>query len=65
MSSNGNVGSTSLINKIIESNSKYYADRLDDSSLKKEHIKVLEEGLKEILENLYSLKVTIENKIIV
>ena len=63
MSSNGNVGSTSLINKIIESNSKYYADRLDDSSLKKEHIKVLEEGLKEILENLYSLKATIENKL--
>ena len=63
MSSNGNVGSTSLSNKIISLNGKYYADRLDDSSLKKEHIKVLEEGLKEILENLYSLKVTIENKL--
>ena len=62
MSSNGNVGSTSLIDEIIDLNCKYYADRLDDSSLKKEHIKVLEEGLKEILENLYSLKVTIENK---
>ena len=63
MSSNGNVGSTSLSNKIISLNDKYYVDRLDDSSLKKEHIKVLEEGLKEILENLYSLKVTIENKL--
>ena len=63
MSSNGNVGSTSLSNKIISLNDKYYVDRLDDSSLKKEHIKVLEEGLKEILANLYSLKVTIENKL--
>ena len=63
MSSNGNVGSTSLIDEIIDLNCKYYADRLDDSSLKKEHIKVLEEGLKEILENLYSLKATIENKL--
>ena len=63
MSSNGNVGSTSLSNKIIGLNDKYYADRLDDSSLKKEHINVLEEGLKEILEKLNSLKVTIENKL--
>ena len=63
MSSNGNVGSTSLSNKIIGLNGKYYVDRLDDSSLKKEHIKVLEEVLKEILENLYYLKVTIENKL--
>ena len=63
MSLNGNVGSTSLSSKIISLNGKYYVDRLDDSSLKKEHIKVLEEGLKEILENLYSLKVTIENKL--
>ena len=63
MSSNGNVGSTSLSNKIIDFNDKYYVDRLDDSSLKKEHIKVLEEVLKEILENLYYLKVTIENKL--
>ena len=63
MSSNGNVGSTSLSNKINSLNGKHYVDRLDDSSLKKEHIKVLEEGLKEILENLYSLKVTIENKL--
>ena len=62
MSSNGNVGSTSLSNKIIDLNGKHYVNRLDDSSLKKEHIKVLE-GLKEILENLYSLKVTIENKL--
>ena len=46
MSLNGNVGSTSLCNKIISLNGKYYVDRLDDSSLKKEHIKVLEEGLK-------------------
>ena len=63
MSSNDNVDSTCLSNKIIDLNDTYYVDRLDDSSLKKEHIKVLEEGLKEILENLYSLKVTIENKL--
>ena len=30
--------------------------------LKKELIKVLEEGLKEISERLYSIEVTIENK---
>ena len=63
MSSNDNVDSTCLSNKIIDLNDTYYVDRLDDSSLKKEHIKVLEEGLKEILENLYSLKVTVENKL--
>ena len=33
-----------------------------DNNFKKELIKVLEEGLKEISERLYSIEVTIENK---
>ena len=35
---------------------------LDNNNFKKELIKVLEEGLKEISERLYSIEVTIENK---
>ena len=56
MSSNGNVGSTSLSNKIIDLNGKYYVDRLDDSSLKKEEIKVLKEISKKLDYISYSLK---------
>ena len=35
---------------------------VDNNNFKKELIKVLEEGLKEISERLYSIEVTIENK---
>ena len=43
MDSNGNVDSTCQSNKIIDLNVKCYVDRLDDSILKKEEIKVLKE----------------------
>ena len=61
MSSNGIVGSTSLSNDINLAG-KYYVNNYDDNNFKKELIKVLEEGLKEISERLYSIEVTIENK---
>ena len=61
MSSNGIVGSTSLSND-INLGGKYYVNNYDDNNFKKELIKVLEEGLKEISERLYSIEVTIENK---
>ena len=48
MSSNDNVDSTCLSNKIIDLNDTYYVDRLDDSSLKKEEIKVLKEISKKL-----------------
>ena len=38
---------------------------VDNNNFKKELIKVLEEGLKEISERLYSIEVTIENKLLV
>ena len=56
MSSNGIVGLTSLSND-IDLNNNYV-----NNNFKKELIKVLEEGLKEISERLYSIEVTIENK---
>ena len=59
MSSNGNDGLTSSSNDINLAG-KYYVN--DDNNFKKELIKVLEEGLKEISERLYSIEVTIENK---
>ena len=37
---------------------------VDNNNFKKELIKVLEEGLKEISERLYSIEVTIENKLL-
>ena len=61
MSSNGIVGSTSLSNDINLAG-KYYVNYYDDNNFKKELIKVLDEGLKEISERLYSIEVTIENK---
>ena len=61
MSSNGIVGSTSLSND-INLGGKYYVNNYDDNNFKKELIKVLDEGLKEISERLYSIEVTIENK---
>ena len=57
MSSNGNDGLTSSSND-INLVGKYYVN--DDNNFKKELIKVLEEGLKEILGRLYSIEVTIE-----
>ena len=59
MSSNDNVDSTCLSNKIIYLNDTYYVDRLDDSSLKKEEIKVL----KEISKKLDYIIYRIENKL--
>ena len=56
MSSNGIVGLTSLSNDIDLDNNYV------NNNFKKELIKVLEEGLKEISERLYSIEVTIENK---
>ena len=61
MSSNGIVGLISPSND-IDLASKYYINNYDDNNFKKEIIKVLEEGLKEISERLYSIKVAIENK---
>ena len=56
MSSNGIVGLTSLSND-IDLNNNYV-----NNNFKKELIKVLGEGLKEISERLYFIEVTIENK---
>ena len=58
MSSNGNDGLTSSSNDINLAG-KYYVN--DDNNFKKELIKVLEEGLKEISGRLYSIEVKIEN----
>ena len=52
MSSNGNDSLTSSYNDI------YFLS--DDNNFKKELIKVLEEGLKEISGRLYSIEVKIE-----
>ena len=56
MSSNGIIGLTRLSND-IDLNNNYV-----NNNFKKELMKVLEEGLKEISERLYSIEVTIENK---
>ena len=58
MSSNGNDGLTSSSNDINLAG-KYYVNN-DNNNFKKELIKVLEEGLKEISGRLYSIEVTIE-----
>ena len=58
MSSNGNDGLTSSSNDINLAG-KYYVN--DDNNFKKELIKVLEEGLKEISGRLFSIEVKIEN----
>ena len=57
MSSNGIVGLTSLSNDIDLVSKKYVENNFNEKL-----IKVLEEGLKEISERLYSIEVTIENK---
>ena len=64
MSSNGIVGLTSLFNDNDLVSKNYVNNNYDDTNFKKELIKVLEEGLKEISERLYSIEVTIENKMI-
>ena len=60
MSSNGNDGLTSSSNDINLAG-KYYVNNNDNNNFKKELIKVLEEGLKEISGRLYSIEVKIEN----
>ena len=62
MSSNGIVGLTSPFND-IDLDNKNCVNNYDDNNFKKEIIKVLEEGLKEISERLYSIKFTIANKL--
>ena len=61
MSSNDIVSLISPSNDINLAG-KYYVNNYDDNNSKKELIKGLEEGLKEISERLYSIEVTIENK---
>ena len=62
MSSNDIVSLISLSND-IDLACKHYVNNYDDNNFKKEIIKILEEGLKEISERLYSIEVTIENKL--
>ena len=61
MSSNGIVGLTSLSND-IDLVSEKYVNNYVENNFNEKLIKVLEEGLKEISERLYSIEVTIENK---
>ena len=58
MSSNGNDGLTSSSND-IDLACKYFVNN-DDNNFKKELIKLLEEGLKEISGRLYSIEAIIE-----
>ena len=63
MNSNGIVGLTSPFNDInLDGKKIYFDNNYFDNNFRKELIKVLEEGLKEISERLYSIEVTIENK---
>ena len=62
MSSNGIVGLTYLSNDIDLLNKRYVGSNYVEDSFNEKLIKVLEEGLKEISERLYSIEVTIENK---
>ena len=59
MSSNGNDGLTSSSNE-ISLVSKNYLNDYEDNNFKKELLKVLEEGLKEISGRLYSIEAKIE-----
>ena len=63
MSSNGIVGLTSLSNDIDLLNKRYVSSNYVENNFNEKLIKVLEEGLKEISERLYSIKFTIENKL--
>ena len=60
MSSNGNDSLTSSSND-IDPACKYHVNDYDYDNFKKELIKVLEEGLKEISGRLFSIEVKIEN----
>ena len=62
MSLNGNDSLTSSSND-IDPACKYYVNDYDYDNFKKELIKVLEEGLKEISGRLFSIEVKIENKL--
>ena len=59
MSSNGNDSLNSLSNE-ISLVSKNYLNDYEDNNFKKELLKVLEEGLKEISGRLYSIEAKIE-----
>ena len=59
MSSNCNVDLTSSSNE-IDLACKYFIHDYDDINFKKELIKLLEEGLKEISGRLYSIEALIE-----
>ena len=62
MSLNGNDSLTSSSND-IDPACKYHVNDYDYDNFKKELIKVLEEGLKEISGRLYSIEVKIENRL--
>ena len=62
MSSNGIVGLNSLPNDIDLNNNHHLNNNYFDNNFKKELIKVLEEGLKEISERLYAIEFEIANK---
>ena len=64
MSSNCIVGLTYPSNDFDLATKNYVTSNYVDDNFKKELIKVLEEGLKEISERLYSIEVTIENKLL-
>ena len=59
MSSNGNDSLNSLSNEISLVSKNYFND-YEDNNFKKELLKVLEEGLKEISGRLYSIEAKIE-----
>ena len=63
MSSNDIVGLTSLSNDIDLVGKKYVNSNYVDNFNEK-LIKVLQEGFKEISDRLYSIEVTIENKLL-
>ena len=58
MSSNGNDSLNSLSNEISLVSKNYFND-YEDNNFKKELLKVLEEGLKEISGRLYSIEAII------
>ena len=64
MSSNGSDGLTSQFNDIDLVNKRYVGSNYVENNFNEKLIKVLEEGLKEISERLYSIEVTIENKLL-
>ena len=56
--------SSNNLPKDIDLNNNRINNKYDDNKFKKELIKVLEEGLNEISGRLYSIEVTIENKLL-